>query len=95
VQSGCILGGLQFRSIHTAIRFFRFVWCFQQHVFREFFPEKRLELKTCRGWTKAEEEGPPENGGTEGAPQGHGPSLKKYRCARALAGSGVARARDP
>ena len=27
--------------------------------FARVFPEKRLELKTPRGWTKAEEEGTP------------------------------------
>ena len=30
VQPGCILGGLRFPS--TAIRFFKFVWCFQLQV---------------------------------------------------------------
>ena len=34
-QPGCILGGLRFQS--TAIRFFKFVWCFQQQLFRKFF----------------------------------------------------------
>jgi hypothetical protein len=44
------------------------------------FPEKRLELKSFKGRTKAEELWPPspekltENGGTEGAPRGDGPS---------------------
>ena len=57
-QPGCILalGGLRFRS--TVIRFFKFVWCFRLQVLVQFFPEKRLELKTAKGWTKAEEEGP-------------------------------------
>jgi hypothetical protein len=36
VQPGCILlGGPRLRS--TAIRFFKFVWYFQQQVLREFF----------------------------------------------------------
>ena len=35
VQSGCILGGLRFRS--TAMRIFKFVWYFQQQVFHQFF----------------------------------------------------------
>jgi hypothetical protein len=54
--------------------------------FARVFPEKRLELKSLKGQTKAEEEGPPgplllaQNRGTEGAPRGDGPSLKtKYR----------------
>jgi hypothetical protein len=34
-QPGCILGGLRFRS--TAIRFFKFVWCFRLQVFHQFF----------------------------------------------------------
>jgi hypothetical protein len=44
------------------------------------FPEKRLEQKSLKGQTKAEEEGPrTENGGTEDAPRGDGPSLKKKK----------------
>ena len=43
----------------TAIRFFKFVWCFRLQVFREFFPKKRLELKSLKGQTKAEELGAP------------------------------------
>jgi hypothetical protein len=38
--------------------------------FSRVFPEKRLELKSLKGQTKAD------NGGTEGAPRGDGPSLK-------------------
>jgi hypothetical protein len=47
--------------------------------FGSVFPEKRLELKSLTGQTKAEEEGTPklnQNGETEGAPRGDGPSLK-------------------
>jgi hypothetical protein len=45
--------------------------------FPRVFPEKRLELKSLKGRTKAEDLGARgENGGTEGAPRGHGPSLK-------------------
>jgi hypothetical protein len=45
--------------------------------FARVFPEKRLELKSLKRQTKAEEEGPRgQNGGTEGAPWGNGPSLK-------------------
>ena len=54
VQAGYILGGPRFRG--TAIRFFKFVWYFQQQVL-QFFLKKQLELKTAKGWTKAEEEG--------------------------------------
>jgi hypothetical protein len=66
--------------------------------FPRVFPEKRLELKTAKGQTKAEEEGPPEklaeNGGTEGAPRGDGPSLlREGPCSQgaswAVGGSGV------
>jgi hypothetical protein len=57
--------------------------------FARVFPEKRLELKSLKGWTKAEELGAREklaqNGGTEGAPPRDGPSLKitmklQHRC---------------
>ena len=34
-QGASCVGGLRFRS--TAIRFFKFVWCFRLQVFREFF----------------------------------------------------------
>jgi hypothetical protein len=44
--------------------------------FARVFPEKRLKLKSLERQTKAEEKGPPQNGGTEGAPRGDGPSLK-------------------
>ena len=46
--------------------------------FARVFPEKRLEQKSLKGQTKAEEEGTPQNGGTEDAPRGDGPSLKIY-----------------
>ena len=44
--------------------------------FARVFPEKRLELKSLKRQTKAEELGDLQNGGTEGAPRGDGPSLK-------------------
>jgi hypothetical protein len=61
--------------------------------FARVFPEKRLELKSLKGQTKAEEEGPPgfpgvsqeklgQNGGTEDAPRGDGPSLKIHAVTR-------------
>ena len=58
-QPGCILGGLRFRS--TAIRFFKIVWCFRISIasFARVFPKKRLELKSLKGQTKAEELGAP------------------------------------
>ena len=48
--AGGILGGLRFRS--TAIRIFKIVWCFPW-----VFPKKRLELKSLKRQTKAEELG--------------------------------------
>ena len=48
--------------------------------FPRVFPKKRLELKSLKGWAKVEKEGPRgENGGTEGAPRGDGPSLKNKK----------------
>jgi hypothetical protein len=46
--------------------------------FARVFPEKRLELKSLKRQTKAEEEGPrlAQNGGTDGAPWGTGPFFK-------------------
>jgi hypothetical protein len=57
VQPGCILGGLRFRSVHedtrvssdTTIRFFKFVWYFQQQVFREFFLQNDSNQRVLRG----------------------------------------------
>ena len=43
--------------------------------FARVFPEKRLELKSHKGQTKAMEEGPVQNGGTEGAPRPGGRTL--------------------
>ena len=37
--------------------FFKFVWYFKQQVLHKFFLEIRLELKSRKGWTKAEEVG--------------------------------------
>ena len=56
VQPGCILGGVRFRS--TAVRFFKFAWCFRK-IGKPYFPretaETRLDLKSLKRQTKAEE----------------------------------------
>jgi hypothetical protein len=53
--------------------------------FGSVFPKKRLELKSLKGRTKAEELGG--HGGTEGAPWGDGPSLKIVIYSRRRAGT--------
>ena len=55
-RSILIVGGLRFRS--TAIRFLKFVWYFNSR-FSASVSQKRLELKSLKGQTKAEELGTP------------------------------------
>ena len=53
VQPGCILGGLRFQS--SAVWFFKFVWGFQQQIFRGKTADRRLDLQSLTRQTKSEE----------------------------------------